>query len=281
MSVANLVLQFFDKWLEPRLLPAMQPDPAAVIGFNPDHLQRVRSLALTTRQGFILARLQDGLSVRDFISSCGMPEEQVMRDLLAFSFFGILSVGAPPVAGRPAATPAASAAAAGPPAQPGRPAEAGEGVPPELMSQVQDLALVVEKGSLDDILDADVHSESEEIKRHYVELTKQFHPDKFQKYGDPALMSQVDAIFAKITEANEVLRDPLRRSAYNEKTGLDKAPLHKTASAPAEGDAQKGGKTTPTRTRSTRPSSITPTAGKPSRTRSSTTRWSTSGRPSG
>ena len=118
VSVANLVLQFFDKWLEPRLLPAMQPDPAAVIGFNPDHLQRVRSLALTTRQGFILARLQDGLSVRDFISSCGMPEEQVMRDLLAFSFFGILSVGAPPVAGRPAATPAASAAAAGPPAQP-------------------------------------------------------------------------------------------------------------------------------------------------------------------
>ena len=56
-------------------------------------------------------------------------------------------------------------------------------------------------------------------------------------------MSQVDAIFAKISEANEVLKDPLQRSAYNEKTGLDKAPLHKTAPAPsAAGEAQKGGK---------------------------------------
>ena len=242
---ATLVLQFFDNWLEPRLLPAMKPDAASVIRVGKDHLQRVRSLSLTPRQGFILARLQDGLTVRDFISSCGMPEEQVVRDLLAFSFFGILSLerpapksSAPPASGRPG-----FAAATAGPFQGGKPAEAGDSVPPELLAQVQDLALVVEKGNLYEVLDVDVHAETEEIKRRFMELTKQFHPDKFQKYGNPALTAQVDAIFAKITEANEVLKDPLRRSAYNEKTELEKALLRKTASPPGEGDARKGGKT--------------------------------------
>lgn len=241
---ANLVLQFFEKWLESRLLPAMQPDPAAIIQLAPNHLQRVRSLALTPRQGFILARLQEGLTVRDFIRSCGMPEEQVVRDLLAFSFFEILSLGESPRKAGATPSPARYAAgAAGPPNQAERPAGAGESVPPELLSQVQDLSLVVEKGNLYDILGVDIHSEAEEIKQRFVELTKQFHPDKFQKYGDPALMTQVDAIFAKISEANEVLKDPLRRSAYNEKTGMDKAPLHRPASGSAEGDAKKNGKT--------------------------------------
>jgi len=240
---ANLVLQFFDKWLESRLLPAMQPDPASAIRLAPNHLQRVRSLALTPRQGFILARLQEGLTVRDFISSCGMPEEQVVRDLLAFSFFGVLSLGEPPrKAGAPPVPARSAAGAASPSAQAERPAGAGESVPPELLSQVRDLSLVVEKGNLYDILGVDIHSETEEIKHRFVDLTKHFHPDKFQKYGDPALMAQVDAIFAKISEANEVLKDPLRRSAYNEKTGMDKAPLHKPAQGPAEGDAKKGGK---------------------------------------
>ena len=96
VPAANLVLQFFDKWLESRLLPAMQPDPGATIRVNADRLRGARTLALTPRQGFILARLQDGLTVRDFISSCGMPEDQVVRDLLAFTFFGILAVGEPP-----------------------------------------------------------------------------------------------------------------------------------------------------------------------------------------
>lgn len=246
VPTANLVLQFFDKWLESRLLPAMRPDPAAVIRVGPDHLQRVRSLALTPRQGYILARLQDGLTVRDFISSCGMPEEQVARDLLAFSFFGILSVGEPPRKARAptAAGRTAPAAAAPAPRVAGSPpAEAGEGVPPELLAQVRDLAVVAEKGNLYEILDLDVRADTEEIKHRFVELTKQLHPDKFQKYGDPALLAQVDAIFAKISEANEVLKDPLRRSEYNEKTGLDKAPLHKTAPAPAPAsESQKGGK---------------------------------------
>ena len=46
---ADLVLHFFDKWLESRLLPALRLDPASVIRVGPNHLQRGRSPALTPR----------------------------------------------------------------------------------------------------------------------------------------------------------------------------------------------------------------------------------------
>jgi curved DNA-binding protein CbpA len=245
IPASSLVLQFFDNWLEARLLPALQPDPAAVIRVSPGHLQRVRDLALTPRQGFILARLQDGLSVRDFLLSCGMPEEQVLRDILAFSYLDILNVGTPARAAGPpesthrAATPPPPSSRTSRPAPTPRPAAKAqkvEVISPDLLSQVEDLAIVVERGNWYEVLDVSVLAETEEIKHQFVDLTKRFHPDKFQQYGDPILQAKVDAIFTKITEAYEVLKDPLRRSAYNEQTGMDKAPLQKTAPPPAAGD---------------------------------------------
>lgn len=48
----------------------------------------------------------------------------------------------------------------------------------------------------------------EEIKKKYRSLAHQFHPDKNHSIG-------ADAIFREITEAYEILRDPIKRAEYD------------------------------------------------------------------
>jgi tetratricopeptide (TPR) repeat protein len=251
-----LALQVYDQWLDAQVLAALQPAGGARLRVAPDAMGRIRGLPLTSRQGFVLSRLHDGQSVDELVQGSGLPEEQVVRALLALVFLEVLHLApeaAPQPRGevpraetaRPAPRPAPPA---GPrprpaPVAPPRPAEgngpaAVESLPADLKSELDDLSILAGSGNHYDLLGVNYHAETDEIKKRYVELTKRFHPDHFSRFNDPELQSRVDALFARITEAAETLKDPVRRADYNDKHELDKAAL-KPQGTPAAAEPEK------------------------------------------
>jgi len=272
IGLPELLVNYFDRWLSPRTVRALLPDLDQVYRLAGDYLQRSRTMPLTPRQGFVLSRLHDGQTLRELTNLGGISEEQVLRAILTFWFFELLQVavaipgqGGPSPAATPPTRPGAPAprpapappagprpAASAPPATSKPPAQPAEGaggpvqVPAQLLSEIEDLAIQVQQANFYQILDVDYHAETSEIRHRFMELTKQYHPDKFQQYNNPELSAKADTIFAKITEAYEILKEPTLRSAYNERTGLDKAPLlPRGTSAPPPAPSGGGGKPEP------------------------------------
>jgi len=250
-KIASLLLQLYDQWLDGRVIESLLPDREARVRVAPDAMSRIRGLPLTTRQGFLFSRLHDGLTVDELVRAGGLPEEQVLRALLALAFMEVIVLepaaapparvvrneSPPPRPAMPRAAPPPKPAAAPPPAADAVP-PAAESVPPGLMVELEDLFILAQNGNHYELLGVDYRAETDEIKKRYVDLTKRFHPDHFNRYNNPALQARVDALFAQITEAAETLKDPARRADYDEKHELDKTML-KPQGIPARAEPEK------------------------------------------
>ena len=57
---------------------------------------------------------------------------------------------------------------------------------------------------------------AEELKTVYYQLARRYHPDRFRK-AHPSLVPQLEATFARITQAYDTLRDDNLRRSYNAK----------------------------------------------------------------
>mgnify|MGYP000004292855 CR=1 FL=1 len=257
-KIASLLLQLYDQWLDGGVIEALLPDRQVRVRLAPDATSRIRGLPLTTRQGFMFSRLQDGQSVDELARAGGLPDEQILRALLALDFMEVITLepGAeskpkavrdePPLArpAAPRAAPQPAPRAAPPPQRAAAPpaadaaAPSTETVPPGLMAELEDLFILAQNGNHYELLGVDYRAETDEIKKSYMELTKRFHPDRFSRYNNPALLARVDALFAQITEAADALKDPARRADYNEKHELDKTML-KPQGVPARAEPEQ------------------------------------------
>ncbi len=204
-KIASLLLQLYDQWLDGGVIEALLPDRQVRVRLAPDATSRIRGLPLTTRQGFMFSRLQDGQSVDELARAGGLPDEQILRALLALDFMMLITLepGAeskpkavrdePPLARprrpeprrnrRPGRAAAATRAAAPPAADAAAPST--ETVPPGLMAELEDLFILAQNGNHPaDCLGVDYRAETDEIKKSYMELTKRFHPDRFSRYNN-------------------------------------------------------------------------------------------------
>jgi curved DNA-binding protein CbpA len=68
-----------------------------------------------------------------------------------------------------------------------------------------------------EILEISRQATTGEIKAAYYQLAKKFHPDRYRKVEDPELRSNLEHLFARITQAYETLSENGSRSAYNMK----------------------------------------------------------------
>lgn len=262
LAIPALAVPLFERWMDEASIRSITPSRESVMQIAPEAMSLIRDLPLTPRQGFMLTRLLDGMTVNEFASACNQPEDYVHRALLTFVFLGVAhltstpagpavnrAAGPPPArpvpipaAPPPAARPPASAPPVSPASPVSRPASrsadssrstAGP-VSAELLDEINDLSIIARKGDHYAILDVDPHAETEEIKKRFVEMTRKFHPDKFQQYNDPGLQAKIDGIYARIAEAYETLHDPRRRTEYNERSSTGKVP------APAENNPKPG-----------------------------------------
>jgi curved DNA-binding protein CbpA len=68
-----------------------------------------------------------------------------------------------------------------------------------------------------EVLDVPTSADAGDVKLAYYSLARRFHPDRFHDLVETPLHAQLEAAFARITQAHEALSNPDTRSAYDVK----------------------------------------------------------------
>jgi curved DNA-binding protein CbpA len=226
-----------------------------VLGLSNDPLLRFQRIGLTPVDGYVLSRVDGTLSAREVMQLIPLPPEEVQRSL-----FGLLSTGvveylldlparpAPPPVPRPPA-PRRKAAVKRPAAapRPGVPAAA-----PAPASSVPLAPSPVDTRRIEileaceglpsrthyEVLGIPRDATEAQVKEAYFRMAKRFHPDVHHDEALHDLRDKLEAVFIRLGEAYEVLRNPRIRLSYERQLG----PL---PGQPGAGPAAAGGQDDP------------------------------------
>ena len=99
------------------------------------------------------------------------------------------------------------------------------GVSDELRRKINEKYEQAKKAPHWKVLEVEKDAPSEAIKRAFLTLAKVYHPDRVSNSGDRDLIHRMEAIFARLNEAYQVLSDPNQRAEYEKRlvTGQDTA----------------------------------------------------------
>lgn len=188
----------------------------------------LRGLALSPTDGFVLSRIDGMLTEHDLVAATGLPSEMVAASLKTLEGLGVITYAN----GQPSPT-VSVAVPADPPPDPS-PRQSSIGLRTEPLSS-EDEAALAEQVDLEDaikravlttfarldrfdhyaLLGAERASDRKGIKRAYYELAGKFHPDKYFRKNLGTYKAKMEAIFARVTLAHDVLSDRERRAEYD------------------------------------------------------------------
>ena len=172
---------------------------------------------LLPAEGYLLSRLDRPMPLRDLSAICGLGEDQTLQLVYSLALAGLVKREHWRSVFRDRQPTPQSASSAPKEVKPAQPAPAPE---PAKETDPQDLEnfLTRIKNSQThyDVLDVGREASASELKTVYYQLARRYHPDRFRK-SVPALVSQVESAFARITQAYDTLRDDNLRSSYNAK----------------------------------------------------------------
>lgn len=192
---------------------------------------------LSPGEAFVLSRVDAPVSVRDLVTVCGLPEAETLRAAYVLALGGFLRREHWPQAlsdeekeraralesAQPKAQPTpepepqsaqkAPADAAAPPPQAPPPEEKRheESRPEDLFDRLNNAADHYQ------ILGVVRSASQADIKRAYHGLAKRYHPDRFRREADDALMSRIESAFAQVAQAYDALKDSSSRASYDAK----------------------------------------------------------------
>jgi tetratricopeptide (TPR) repeat protein len=247
VSTGDLILEAVQAVRDPDVVRYALGDMDRLLVLSNDPLLRFQKLTLSPADGFVLSRVDGVASAREIVQMIPLPSEETQKSL-----FGLLSTGvieyaavvrrarapaapAPvPQAPEPAPPPPTPAA----PAPPPPPASVPEApLPPEPApappEPVDEKAAERRREILEawDGLQSRTHFEvlglsrsvgEVEVKEAYFRLARRFHPDVHHGEALGDLRDKLEAVFIRLGEAYDVLRDPRRRGAYEERLGRER-----------------------------------------------------------
>ncbi|MDQ2855450.1 MAG: DnaJ domain-containing protein [Acidobacteriota bacterium] len=180
-------------------------------------LDAATDLNLSSTEGFLLSRVEAPIALAELLNISGLPEADAYRTIYGLLLAGILqresgaSAFRAPIENQKApatktAVPAPSAAnpEAAPPRDPQE----------ELKDFLDQLAQATNHY---EVLNVPTSADAGDVKLAYYSLARRFHPDRFHGLVQTPLHAQIEAAFARITQAHEALSDPDSRSAYDVK----------------------------------------------------------------
>ncbi|HET8646536.1 MAG TPA: J domain-containing protein, partial [Vicinamibacteria bacterium] len=210
---------------------------------------------LTPVDGYVLSRVEGSLSAREVMQLIPLPAEEVQRSLFGLLSTGVVEyvpglapkpapppVAAPRAVRRPRAAPAAASPVAPPPEPPVEavPSEpAVEAIPPEPVpepvpvpgaevaapspvetrrSEILDAHAGLSRTHYE-VLDIPRGATEAQVKEAYFRLAKRFHPDVHHDEALHDLRDKLEAVFIRLGEAYEVLRNPRIRASYERQMG--------------------------------------------------------------
>jgi curved DNA-binding protein CbpA len=232
--------------LAPEIVSRRMGNDGETLAPAPDASERLESagVLLSPAEGFVMSRVYEPTNLRYVIAVSGIPEDETRRAVYALALGGLITrerwpralpayvphqTAARPVANVPAAeSPQADAAAASEPEAQEASAQAGaEADPRELMKELLALALGETHYAL---LGVTRSSTTADVKRAYYSLARRLHPDRLRRAADADEQQRIDAAFAKIAQAYDVLKDSKLRASYDLK-------IEKMRSSSKSGDA--------------------------------------------
>src|SRR5262249_28537463 len=154
---------------------------------------------LQPAEGYLLSRLDRPMPLRDLSAICGLGEDETLQLVYSLALAGLVkrehwqSVfrGQQP-------TPPPVPKDVKPPAPPVPEPEPAKETDPQDLENF--LIRIKNSQTHYDVLDVGREASASELKTVYYQLARRYHPDRFRK-SNPALVSQVESAFARITQA--------------------------------------------------------------------------------
>jgi hypothetical protein len=181
-------------------------------------------LRLQPSEAFVLSRVYAPLRLGEVVAVGGLPAEETRRAVYVLAIAGLLERpdrrrALPPEALRqavaaqqrpsPSVAQAATEAAARQTGERERPPE------PATEGTVEELFALARGANHYEVLGVARSATPEEVKRVYYTHARRLHPDRFRRDADEGQRQHINAAFAKVTQAYEVLKDASLRAAYD------------------------------------------------------------------
>jgi hypothetical protein len=183
-------------------------------------------LRLVPSEAFVLSRVYEPLRLGEVVAVAGLPDDETRRAVYVLTLAGLL--------GRPgrvrafaeealrkaaAKRPAAEPAVLGQPAGQAATRQTGERAAPEpeptTPGTVEELLTRAGGATHYEVLGVKRSATTDEVKRAYYAHARRLHPDRFRRDADEGQRQRIDAAFAKIAQAYDVLKDASLRAAYD------------------------------------------------------------------
>jgi len=194
---------------------------------KPDRLSTLTTLPLNAKEGFILSRIKGRLSPSQIAQSGEMAPEKVFEILGIFDYLEFLEADlVKPAPAKPIPVPTTAPA-------PAEQVPFVETTPPPALPPEEDPAMLLKSFNTyrEELLEKNFYEMLEvnqtefsvsKLKTNYYALAKKYHPDKFRKFGNDALNDTLERILNMLNNAYETLKDPIRRSSYDEEINTSK-----------------------------------------------------------
>ncbi|PYQ15609.1 MAG: hypothetical protein DMF80_08395 [Acidobacteria bacterium] len=234
LSTGEIILEAVRRVQDPDVVRYALGDIDRVMALSSDPLLRFQRITLSPTDGYILSRIDGTLSAREVIQLIPVPAEDVQRSLFGLLCTGVVeqAAGPPKKAARPAAfRPLPPAARSEPP----RPAGASPAAAAPVPASAPPAEPAVARASADtearrreivqayetlrtkthfEVLGIERAATEAQVKEAYFGLAKRFHPDTHHAPNMADLRDKLEAVFIRLGEAYEVLRNPRSRGAY-------------------------------------------------------------------
>jgi hypothetical protein len=247
LSTGELILEAVRAVKDPDVVRYALGDIDRVLAVSSDPLLRFQKLNLSPADGFVLSRVDGVTSARELMQMIPLPPEECQRSL-----FGLLSTGAvqymdkqrrareigtpagpapdhaPAVERAEPAAPAPEAPAGHPAALPvapaGPPSSEPAGLPLDAKAEERRREILDAWEGLGtrnhfEVLGLQRAVTETEVKDAYFRLAKRFHPDVHHGASLADLRDKLEAVFIRLGQAYDTLRDPKKRADYEDRLG--------------------------------------------------------------
>ncbi len=247
LSTGGLILEAVQAVRDPDVVRFALGDLDRVLAPSNDPLLRFQALTLAPEDGFVLSRVDGFTSAREIVQMIPLPPERTQRSLLGLLSTGVIEfVGvrpsrkAAPAAGversreaaptaQPAPEPVATTPTVMPPAATPAPApEPPAARPPadpadekaaERRREILEAWEGLKTRTHFEVLGLSRSVSEADVKDAYFRLAKRFHPDVHHGASLGDLRDELEAVFIRLGEAYDVLRDPRKRADYEGRLG--------------------------------------------------------------
>ena len=263
LSTGELILEAVRAVRDPDVVRYALGDIDRVLALSSDPLLRFQKLTLSPADGFVLSRIDGVTSAREILQMIPLPAEETQKSLFGLLSTGVIEYAAGQRRKRDAAAPAVTSREARPPAPaepapasppppppkpppaspqepqaepaavlhtvpPPAPAPPAAAVPLDPKTEERRLEIMTAWEGLAtrnhfEVLGLERSVGEAAVKEAYFGLAKRFHPDVHHGASLGDLRDKLEAVFIRLGQAYDTLRDPKRRAEYEERLGRFKS----------------------------------------------------------